>query len=197
MRAIIRAAPPAAPSEAVTSAPEDAGGPAPTFRELFDAHARFVWRALLALGVADGDVADASQHVFLVLHRKLGQLQPGCSPRTFMYGICLRVAADYRKRKRRRPEHLFADLPEVACQPTQEDRAWQQQSLQRLRGALDDLDPGQREVFVLYEIEELPMVEVARAIGRSLQTAYWRLYAARKAVAAALGGEALDGRRDE
>jgi RNA polymerase sigma-70 factor (ECF subfamily) len=195
MRANIRAALPAAPP--VSSAPEGAGvtSPAPTFRDLFDAHAPFVWRALLALGVGDGDVADASQQVFLVLHRKLGQLEPGCSPRTFMYGICLRVAADYRKRKRRRHEHLVADLPEVACRPTQEDRAWQQQSLQRLRVALDELDPGQREVFVLYEIEELPMVEVARAVGRSLQTAYWRLYAARKTVATALGAELRPGGR--
>ena len=49
---------------------------------------------------------------------------------------------------------------------------------------------------MLYEIEELPMVEVARAIGRPLQTAYWRLHAARKAVAAALGAETPDGGRD-
>jgi RNA polymerase sigma-70 factor (ECF subfamily) len=185
MRAIIQAA---APPVAVSPASDDAGASPRTFqfRELFEAHAPFVWRALLALGVGEGDVADASQQVFLVLHRKLGRLDPGCSPRTFMYGICLRVAADYRKRKRRRHEHLVADVPEVACRPIQEERAWQQQSLQRLRVALDGLAPGQREVFVLYEIEELPMVEVARAIGRSLQTAYGRLYAARKAVAAAL-----------
>jgi len=194
MRAIIQAA---APPVAVSPASDDAGASPRTFRDLFEAHAPFVWRALLALGVGEGDVADASQQVFLVLHRKLGRLEPGCSPRTFMYGICLRVAADYRKRKRRRHEHLVADVPEVACHPTQEDRAWQQQSLQRLRVALDDLAPGQREVCVLYEIEELPMVEVARAIGRSLQTAYGRLYAARKAVAAALDLEAgNDGRRE-
>ena len=197
MRAIIRVAQPAVPPAAAGTASDEAGAPSPTFRELFDTHARFVWRALLALGVGDADVADASQHVFLVLHRKLGQLDPACSPRTFMYGICLRVAADHRKRRRRRHEHLVADLPEVACHPTQEDWAWQRQSLRRLRVALDDLDPGQREVFVLYEIEELPMVEVARAIGRSLQTAYGRLYAARKAVAAALDLEAgNDGRRE-
>jgi len=194
MRAISQAA---APPVAAGPAPDDAGAPPRTFRQLFEVHAPFVWRALLALGVGDGDVADASQQVFLVLHRKLSRLEPGCSPRTFMYGICLRVAADYRKRIRRRHEHLVADVPEMACRATQEDRAWQQQSLQRLRVALDDLAPGQREVFVLYEIEELPMVEVARAIGRSLQTAYGRLYAARKAVAAALDVDLRDSRRDE
>lgn len=180
------------PPQSPGAAKSDEPARPPTFRELFDTHARFVWRTLLALGVDDRDVPDASQQVFLVLHRKLDQLEPGCPPRTFVSGICLRVAADYRKRRRRRHEHLVSTLPEVACGATQEDRAWQKQSLQRLRAALDALDPAQREVFVLFEIEELPMTDVARVIGRPLQTAYWRLYAARKAVAHALGVEATD-----
>ena len=40
---------------------------------------------------------------------------------------------------------------------------------------------------MLYEIEELPMAEVARALGCPIQTAYSRLHAARRAVAAAMG----------
>src|SRR5204863_857798 len=139
-------------------APEDVAGsptpspsptPTPTFRELFDAHARFVWRALLALGMDESEVPDASQQVFLVLHRKLAHLAPETSPRTFMYGICLRVASEQRRRGKRRRERAYAELPEVPSGPTQEDRAWQRQSLARLRDALDALDPGQREVFVL------------------------------------------------
>jgi RNA polymerase sigma-70 factor (ECF subfamily) len=41
-------------------------------------------------------------------------------------------------------------------------------------------------VFVLYELEELPMIEVAEAVGCPLQTAYSRLHAARDAVEAAV-----------
>jgi len=35
-------------------------------------------------------------------------------------------------------------------------------------------------VFVLYELEELSMREVAEIVGCALQTAYGRLYAARR-----------------
>jgi RNA polymerase sigma-70 factor, ECF subfamily len=41
-------------------------------------------------------------------------------------------------------------------------------------------------VFVLYELEELPMAEVAAGIGCPVQTAYSRLHAARKQVEAAV-----------
>ena len=39
---------------------------------------------------------------------------------------------------------------------------------------------------VLFELEELPMAEVAVAVGCPLQTAYARLYAARQIVEVAL-----------
>ena len=45
---------------------------------------------------------------------------------------------------------------------------------------LDTLDDDKRQVFVLYEIEELPMREVIEIVGCPLQTGYSRLHAARK-----------------
>jgi RNA polymerase sigma-70 factor, ECF subfamily len=47
---------------------------------------------------------------------------------------------------------------------------------------LAELDDKNREVFVLYELEELSLAEVARAVGCPLQTAYSRLHVARGAV---------------
>src|SRR5664279_3340795 len=162
------------------------------FRALFDAHARFVWRSLLALGVADADAPDASQQVFLVLQGKLDQIDEGCKVSTFVYGICLRVASDFRRRAHVQRERLCADPPEQGVPPQQEAIASHREALARLLVELGNLEPTQREVFVLYEIEEMPMVEVARAVGCPLQTAYSRLHAARRTVAQALG-EHLEG----
>jgi RNA polymerase sigma-70 factor (ECF subfamily) len=158
-----------------------------SFREVFDAHVRFVWRSLLGLGVTENDVPDASQQVFLVLQGKLDQIEAGCSVSTFVYGICLRVASDFRRRAHVRREQLYAVLPERQTAAPQEGIVSQREALDSLRAALDAIDPAQREVFVLYEIEELAMAEVARAVGCPLQTAYSRLHAARRTVAAALG----------
>jgi RNA polymerase sigma-70 factor (ECF subfamily) len=162
------------------------------FREIFNAHARFVWRSLMGLGVPESDVPDASQQVFMVLDSKLNQIEEGCQVSTFVYGICLRVASDYRRRAYLHREHLCADLPERPTAAPQEGILSHRQALQRLQLALDGIDPAQRDVFVLYEIEELAMAEVARAVGCPLQTAYSRLHTARRAVADALG-EHLEG----
>ena len=48
--------------------------------------------------------------------------------------------------------------------------------------ALDGLDEAQREVFVLFEIAELSMEEVAEACGAPLSTCYSRLYSARERI---------------
>ena len=180
---------PAASSESEGEARPTPNSGGLAFRELFDAHARYVWRSLLGFGVADSDVADASQQVFVVLHRKLDLIEPGCAIRTFIYGICMRVAADFRGRAHLRRERLYADPPDTQIvPPTQERKLSERQALQLLEQALDRLDPAQRTVFVLYELEEQTMPEIARALGCPLQTAYSRLHAARRSVVAAMGG---------
>jgi len=178
----------------VRGVPPSAGKEAPgeaavsSFREVFDKHARYVWRSLLGLGVRERDVADASQQVFLVVHARLASDQVAVAAlRTFVYGVCLRVASDFRRRAHRRHERLFADPPEPSQPPDQERAAWHRQTLAQLDAVLERLPAPQREAFVLYEIEELSMNEVASALGCPLQTAYSRLHAARRVVMAALG----------
>lgn len=163
------------------------GAVRPSFREVFDDHAPYVWRSLLGLGVRESDVADASQQVFLVVHDRLVANQiPSASLRTFVYGVCLRVASDFRKRAHVRHEQLYAEPPESFHPATQEKIAGHRETLASLEAVLEGLSQPQREAFVLYEIEELSMAEVAAALGCPLQTAYSRLHAARKVVRAAM-----------
>src|SRR3954466_4042923 len=72
----------------------------PAFQEVFVSHGRFVWRTLRYLGVAEADLEDVCQEVFLVVHRRLAEFEGRSSVRTWVYGIALRVASDYRKRAR-------------------------------------------------------------------------------------------------
>jgi RNA polymerase sigma-70 factor (ECF subfamily) len=164
----------------------------PAFRKAFEEHARYVWRALLGLGVAEADVPDASQQVFVVLHDRLGDLLPGASLRTFVYGICLRVASDFRRRAHRRHERLVAEPPERATDVSPERRAADREALGALEAALDRLPAAQREVFVLFEMEELPMDQIAEALACPLPTAYSRLRLARRAITELLGEHLLE-----
>jgi RNA polymerase sigma-70 factor (ECF subfamily) len=154
----------------------------PNVRQVVEEHAAHVWRTLYYCGVAPSDLKDACQEVFLVISRKLGDFEGRSSVRTWVYQICVRVAAGYRRSARLRYEWVVAEPPEVAVHPTQQDEIEDRRARERLAAILEKLDEDQREVFVLYEIEERPMTEIAAAVGCPLRTAYSRLEAARKEI---------------
>jgi RNA polymerase sigma-70 factor (ECF subfamily) len=154
--------------------------------QVFEEHVSFAWRVLRRLGIAEADADDVCQEVFVVVHRKLPHFAGESSVRTWVYGICLRVASDHKRLAHVRREVATDVPPEGSVDPVQEDTAALRQACARLDAILDTLDDTKRAVFVLYELEELTMADVALAIGCPLQTAYSRLHAARRAVEAAV-----------
>jgi RNA polymerase sigma-70 factor (ECF subfamily) len=161
--------------------------PGVTFEQVFGDYGAFVWRTLRRLGVSDVDVEDVCQEVFLVVHRRLSVFEARSSLRTWIYGICVRVASEHRRRHRRR-EELCAAPPEQSVPASQDHDIEQRRALAVLDAALDRLDDDKRAVFVLYELEELSMTEVAEVIGCPAQTAYSRLHAARRIMKDAIEG---------
>jgi RNA polymerase sigma-70 factor (ECF subfamily) len=154
-----------------------------TLASLFESHAAFVWRVLARLGIPEADLPDVSQEVFLCAHALLATFERRCSVTTWLYGICMRVASTHRRRLLRRREQLTSAPPEGSSLGVlSADAAVQRERLERV---LYELQEEVAHVFILYELEELTMSEVAAALGCPLQTAYSRLYAARKAVLAA------------
>ncbi len=80
-------------------------------------------------------------------------------------------------------QEVFSDSPpEELAAGTQETGIALSQARAQLAAVLDGLDEAKRTVFVLFDIEGVPMDEVAEIVGCPLQTAYSRLYAARRRV---------------
>jgi RNA polymerase sigma-70 factor, ECF subfamily len=155
-------------------------------KDLVSEHAPYLWRALRHLGVRDADIEDACQDVFLVLHRRFSDFRGDSSIKTWLYGICVRVASEYRRRAHVVHEISGEDPPTEVQQADQFEKTARRESLDQLASILDQLDGEKRAVFVLYELEELSMTDVAKAVGCPLQTAYSRLHAARKIVSKAV-----------
>ncbi len=152
-----------------------------TIEALFSDYVGFVWRSLRQLGVAEADLEDQTQELFLVAHRQLAQYDVQ-HPRAWLYAIARRCASGYRRRSHRRHECPVETLPESGDTTDPSLRA----ELELLSRVFALLDAQQQEVFVLHEFEEMPMREVAEALQCPLQTAYTRLYAARRELARAL-----------
>ncbi|AKU95648.1 RNA polymerase sigma factor RpoE [Labilithrix luteola] len=161
---------------------------------IFRSYGQFVYTMLRSLGVGASDVDDAFQEVFVVIHRRLATYEERGTLRSWVYGICVRVAKDFRRRASRTREIATDEVPETIDTMTPAEHLGEQQARRILYAILDELDDDKRAVFVLFELEGLPMQEVAASLGCPVQTAYSRLRAAREAVDAAL--DRLRARRD-
>jgi RNA polymerase sigma-70 factor (ECF subfamily) len=148
--------------------------------------APFIWRVLTHLGVPQQRLEDACQEVFLVVLGNADGYEERSSLKTWLYGICRNIAHVERRRSRVQTEIPTEDLPESIVQPAQEGEVWIKQAHARLIQALSHLDEEQREIFVLFEIEELSMEDIAEALQVPLRTCYSRLGSARQKIHAEL-----------
>jgi RNA polymerase sigma-70 factor (ECF subfamily) len=160
------------------------------FDQVVAEHGPYVWRVLRRMGVRPADVEDVWQETFIVVHRKLDGFEGRASLRTWLSAIAVRVASDYRNRAHRRREHATDEVPDGGAPASQHQDLVDQERRALLDRLLTELKPEQREVVALYEFAELPMQEVAAALGCPLQTAYSRLHAARRALEQAARREA-------
>lgn len=162
----------------------------PDFREVFDQHWPFVWRVLQHLGVRSADVEDLGQEVFVVAHKRLGDFDPARPMRPWLAGICRNVAIAHKRRahvRRETPTDELAEQPGLANQvQLMEDR----EALRRLERVLATLPDEQRTVFLLHQVEQMPMSEIAVMLECPLQTGYSRYKTALQRIQAAFDADA-------
>ena len=181
-----------ASAELVFAAPRSSEGAsresARDFEQIYTAHVDFVWRSVRGLGVADRNLDDAVQEVFVVVHRQLSCFEGRSSIKSWLFGIARRVAADHRRwaRRKDRGEELREDEVVPTSAAPQLEAVASAEALRTLHAILDRLDEDKREVFVLVEIEHLTAPEVAEVLGINVNTVYSRLRAARGAFNAAV-----------
>jgi RNA polymerase sigma-70 factor, ECF subfamily len=148
-------------------------------------HFKSVWRILRRLGVAPSQLDDAAQDVFLVVFHKLANFDARAPLRSWVFAIAVRVASDYRRRAlRNRAEPLHEAIPDVAANPAL--RAELQEDVRLLHELLSELDDKKRTVFVLSELEQLSVPEIAHVLGVNLNTVYSRLRSSKQRFEAAL-----------
>ncbi len=150
----------------------------PTLRELFDAHVVYVWDSLGRLGVPHADRDDAVQEVFLTVNDLLEDFDAARPFRPWVFSIAYRIALRNHRKRGRRREDLEApeDLAAFARGSDDHDARDAREVVAR---ALDAIDVHRRAVFVMKEIDDCEMTDIATLLGIPLNTAYSRLRLAR------------------
>lgn len=150
---------------------QTAGSPSPhvprdatRLAAVLKAHHAFIWRCARRFGVDAGSVDDIVQEAFIVLSRRLTEVDPG-RERAFLTQTALNLAANFQRARRRRPESAEltednAPSPELSA----EEYVDRSRTRRLLDAALDTLSPERRAVFVLSEIDGLSRNEIAELL---------------------------------
>ena len=157
-----------------------------TFDEVYARHAAWVWQALRRHGVSSDAIDDATQDVFVVIHRRLGEFEGRSRIETWIYGIVLRVARDHRRRRARKGdgEPLDERLADTAPDPL--DSAMRSEATELFARLMNTLDEDKRDLLVMAELEQMPIPAIAEVLGVNLNTLYSRVRTARAAFEHAL-----------
>jgi len=147
------------------------------WRSLYERYAALVFRFLGALGVRDPEREDACQDVFLAVYRSLPSFRGEAQLSTWIYRITARTTGKLIQKRKLRAllaETLTTQPAPVATDPT--EHATRSLLLDRM---LDRLNPKKRLVLVLFELEGVPVEEIARIADCPMNTVWSRLHHAR------------------
>jgi RNA polymerase sigma-70 factor (ECF subfamily) len=142
----------------------------------------------------EAELEDVLQDVFVEAFRSIGRFRGDARLSTWLYRVCINVALQ-RLRKRRRLAEVPADeVAEQSSDHTPERGLDARRRLDTVYRILDRLSPKKRVVFILHEIEGREPKEIAQLVGAPVLTVRTRLHYARKEFYAFVASEPrLDG----
>jgi RNA polymerase sigma-70 factor (ECF subfamily) len=153
------------------------------FEQLITRHFDYVHSVLYAKGVQDGDRDDVAQRVFLVVLRKLDGIEIDAE-KAFLRGVAIREASHARRSHKRRREVGNDDF-DLQSTPSMspDELVRRKQELMQVADAVDELDENLRAVFIMSEVQEIPLAAIAEELGLPLGTVKTRLRKARTVLA--------------
>lgn len=144
---------------------------------LFTRHHQNVYALCVRLCMSDSAGEDVTQEVFLRILNRAGTFSSRSSFSTWLYSVTRNACLDYQRTHRRERNKIDRYALEYPSITTQADDA-RHESLERLRNAMEALDPEKREILVLRRYHNLAYPEIAEICSCSVPTARVRFHRA-------------------
>lgn len=171
-----------------TSEPPPAGGHPSWLVELFQANVGAAFNVAYRLVWNRADAQDVVQTSFIKATRNVSQLRDASKARGWLLSITYREALMVLRSRRDLSIDPFAIPERVDHQPGPEDHLLQHELACEIRTAIDHLPELLRTAFVLRDVEELPMTEVAEVLDIGPSAAKMRVARARELLRISLTG---------
>jgi RNA polymerase sigma-70 factor (ECF subfamily) len=144
------------------------------FQAVYHRHWRFVWRIAGRLGAPEHAREDIVQEVFAICSEQLGGFRGDAKIESWLFAITKNKVMHLLRGQSRHRRKVDALAAEQGPGPASDPYA-RLDAVDELYGALDQLDDGHRDVFVLAEMEQLSASEVAEILHININTVYSRL----------------------
>jgi RNA polymerase sigma-70 factor (ECF subfamily) len=144
------------------------------------------------LGWRTGDVEDVVHDVFLAALTKRQRFRGDASPWTWLVAITINRCRSHRRRQLVRLKWWRAAGPAAETTDDREPSIERSEMSMRVRDAVTALPARDREVVVLYYLEEMTVAQVAAVVGASTGAVEVRLHRARAKLRQLLGSAGLE-----
>jgi RNA polymerase sigma-70 factor (ECF subfamily) len=156
------------------------------FRTVFQEHFTYVWNSLRHFGVHANDLEDLTHEVFLRVHERFDECDQSRPLRPWLFAFAFRVAAAHKRLARHRVEVMSAQVDPAADTAPADEVLVRREDRELALKALEAIELERRAVFILHDIDGVPIPEVADALKIPTGTAYSRLRLARQECNAAV-----------
>jgi RNA polymerase sigma-70 factor (ECF subfamily) len=160
-----------------------AEGDMEAFEEIYRKTSGYVYTIAFRITSSREDAQEATQDVFLSVHKNLRSFRFQSSFKTWIYRIATNMAINmYRKRSKERGRTVvFDETIEIERPEERKTETFDKEHNETIvRNMLDALPPEQKACLVLKEIEGLKYEEIAQTLKININTVRSRLKRARE-----------------
>jgi|SRR5687768_1803676 len=160
-------------------------GDGPAFRHLVERHQAFVYRLAYRFVGTVGDAEDITQEAFIRLWKNLHRYKPEIKLTTWLYKIVTNLCLDFLKSRDNRSNKRMTDIDDHTGIPTNlttDQALLTEELLVAVERLTAELSPKQKAVFVLRDLEEVEMGEIAQILSMDPGQVKSNLYYARRKI---------------
>lgn len=155
----------------------------PDLAQIYRAHVQDVGRWAERMAGPGFDVPDLVSEVFEIAQRRLPSFRGDSSLKTWLWGITEKVVR-HRRRKDRLRHWLWPSAKDPARHlpaggQNQHERLEEKERHARVYQVLDRLSERDRQILILFELEELSGAEIASLLGITVDNVWLRMHRAR------------------
>lgn len=154
------------------------------FRLLVESHQQFVYNAAFRFLANQEDARDVVQECFIRVWKNLPKFDARKKMTTWLYKIIINLCYDELRRAYKRytrdPQEKQASIDNLSEAENIDDRLTNADLAEKIRCLAGRLKPRQRTVFILRDLEDLELQEIARILKISVAAVKSNLYYARQ-----------------